>query len=657
MNVRALAFLSSVLLAGTLSSGLETIERFENYPLLMSDTQAHYLSSYDRSGGNDDGFNGTYSALYVDDNGEHVIFDVKGSGTVYTLWFTSRVSGFSPLDVGRIRFYFDDETKPRIDMDIDEFFSGKHAPFVPPFVYNPFTSSGGHVSYLPFPFQKRLKITTETRAGFYNLYYHTYSPDRRVESWTGNEDLSNIERLWKQVGEDPKPRKDEVVFSGTLAVPAPSLPDGEPVPGAATVLEHTGAGAITSLRMNPLFPLTAYQLNHIYLRAYWDGETAPSVDAPLGSFFGSGLGEASVRSVPVGMSPSSHYYCYFPMPFWEKFKVELVNENPQPTPEIWWEMRVTPTSVYEYPRDRSGTFHARYRKEWPTTPDRDFTILETEGRGIYVGQVMTVEPLRPEVKRWWEGDLRIYIDGRRQPAFHGTGHEDEYLGGWSNEWLMNPYSLPMHGQPKTDQLTQVDFQWSAATTVYRFFVGGIPYQSRLSISTEHGAENSAEAMYSSVAFYYEHPHVMQRLDAVDVASSDDEKAHAYRTTPASKVTRLVSRFEGEADDSDLTDEGRDVTGRSSWAFEAPGDSSPLRLRRLYDQGTVQEAEVWVNGELAGVWYTVATNSHRRWAESDFLLPISLTAGESRLEIEIRVLQGPWSEYRYELWGVPASAAE
>ena len=88
--------------------------------------------------------------------------------------------------------------------------------------------------------------------------------------------------------------------------------------------------------MNPLFPLTPYQLNHIHLKIYWDGQADPSVDAPVGSFFGSGLGEASVRSVPIGMSPSGHYYCYLPMPFWKKFKVELVNENPEPTPEIWW---------------------------------------------------------------------------------------------------------------------------------------------------------------------------------------------------------------------------------------------------------------------------------------------------------------------------------
>ena len=151
---------------------------------------------------------------------------------------------------------------------------------------------------------------------------------------------------------------------------------------------------------------------------------------------------------------------------------------------------------------------------------------------------MTVEPLRAEIKRWWEGDLRIYLDGRRPPAFHGTGHEDEYLGGWSNEWLMNPYSLPMHGEPKTTALKQVDFQWSAATTVYRFFVEGIPFQNGISVSTEHGARNTANATYSSVAFFYQSPNAMTKLSATDVDGS----------------LSLTSSFEGRSD-ATFTDEG------------------------------------------------------------------------------------------------------
>ena len=94
--------------------GLDTIAQFDRYPLLVPDAEAHYLSSYDRTGKNNDGFEGRYSALYVDERGEHVIFDVKGPGSIYTLWFTSRENGWAKLGWGRLKFYFDDEQEPRL---------------------------------------------------------------------------------------------------------------------------------------------------------------------------------------------------------------------------------------------------------------------------------------------------------------------------------------------------------------------------------------------------------------------------------------------------------------------------------------------------------------------------------------------------------------
>lgn len=578
------------------------LQSLDDYPHLRSDVQAHYVSSYDRSGGNDDGFDGTYSALYVDERGEYVIFDVKGPGTLYNLWFTSRVNGRSPLGWGRIKFYFDDEPSPRVDMEADELFSGHHPPFAPPFVFHAFQSTGGYVSYLPFPFRRRLKITTERRVGFYNAYYHTYAPDRLVESWTGDEDLSALERMWNSAGTPPVGRSDVEILSGRVSLDAPAMPDGDPVPSQEAILDYPGAGTITSLRFNPLFPLTAYQLQHIVLRVFWDGAATPAVEAPLGSFFGSGLGEASVRAVPLGMSPSGPYYCYLPMPFWRGARIELVNENPDAIPEIWWEVTIAANDAVEAD---TGSFHTRYRREWPTTPGVDYQLLEAEGRGVYVGQVMTVEPLRAEIKRWWEGDLRIYLDGQTYPAFSGTGHEDEYLGGWSNEWLMNPYSLPMHGEPKTTELRQVDFQWSAATTVYRFFVGGIPFQNGIKVSTEHGAENTATAMYSSVAYYYARPGGMERLDAVEASD----------------------RF----------------------TLRARAGYSRLRLRRSYDPAKRQEAEIWLNGERVGVWYSADVNTHVPEIERDFLLP-RVSEG-SELVFEIRPLSPGWSAIGYELWGV------
>ena len=171
---------------------------------------------------------------------------------------------------------------------------------------------------------------------------------------------------------------------------------------------------------------------------------------------------------------------------------------------------------------------------------------------------------------------------------------------------MNPYSLPMHGEPKTTELTQVDFQWSAATTVYRFFVGGIPFQNGIKVSTEHGAENTANAMYSSVAYYYARPGAMEKLDE------------------AESSTRFTLR--------------------------APSGYSHLRLRRLYNPRMRQEAEVWINDRYVGLWYTGATNAYESELESDFLLPASVSGGTD-LHIDIRAVRRGFSALHYELWGI------
>jgi hypothetical protein len=168
------------------SVGLEFYNNLSSLPYIYPNAESYYLSSYDRSGGNDDGFRGTYSQLYIDDKGEHVIFEEDGPGCVYNLWFTG--SGRN-LHWGKLRFYFDNEKTPRIEYEAREFFSGLHRPFVYPLVTHSFISSGGFSCSMPIPFARHLKITTEKTAGFYNTYYQLYK-GISLTSWTNKQDNS-----------------------------------------------------------------------------------------------------------------------------------------------------------------------------------------------------------------------------------------------------------------------------------------------------------------------------------------------------------------------------------------------------------------------------------------------------------------------------------
>lgn len=488
-------FLCVLTAAHAQPAGLDFYEDLASLPYLFSNVESHYVSSFDRKGGNDDGFRGTYSALYVDDNDEHVIFDATGPGCIYNFWFTGTNRD---LDWGKIRFYFDGEEKPRFESESRELFRGQKAPFSYPLVTHSFISSGGFSCSAPIVFSRQLRITTEQRVGFYNIYYQLYE-GLTLESWSPEQDYSSLIALFERRGSDPKklPEKVDVVRREFSLPPASrgNNPEME-----LLALDH--GGVIQHLKINPLYAPDTYGLNHLYLQIYYDGDNKPAVDVPVGPFFASGLGEANVRSLFVGMSTSDSYYCYLPIPFRRAIRVVLQNRSYQAGGEFSCQIAYSSTLPKEGNNGRLGYLGAKYNAAWPIVEDKDYVLFDEKGNGAVIGQVMTVEPVKLDRKRWWEGDMRIYIDGEENPRFHGTGHEDEYQGGWSTFWLTNPYSLPLFGQPKTENLIDVFGQVNGSTTVYRFWPGKIHFSHAITISTEHGNMNDTPANYSSLVYYY-----------------------------------------------------------------------------------------------------------------------------------------------------------
>jgi D-arabinan exo alpha-(1,3)/(1,5)-arabinofuranosidase (non-reducing end) len=476
------------------SVGVAFYEDLGALPILYPNVQSYYLSSYDRTGGNDDGFRGTYSQLYIEENGEHVIFDEKGPGCVYNFWFTG--SG-RKLHWGKLRFYFDEEKNARFTCEAMEFFRGRTKPFVTLLVTHAYQSSGGYSCAAPIPFAKRLKITTEKTVGFYNVYYQLYK-DIPVTTWTPEIDYTSVIQLFQTCSSDPKRVGEVTAVEKTVALAAARgrvRPEDE-------LLALNQKGTIQYIKINPLYKPNTYSLNHMYLRIFYDQQDKAAVEAPLGPFFGSGLGEADMRGMFAGMSSSGTYYCYFPMPFREGIRITLQNRNHDDGGAFFCEIGYNNLYPTAKQGAKVGYFGAKYNQAWPIVEEKDYVLFDFQGEGAIAGQVMTVEPVKADRKRWWEGDMRIHIDGETKPRFHGTGHEDEYQGGWSTFWLTNPYSLPLFGQPKTENLIDVFGQVNGSTTAYRFWPGKIPFQKSIRISTEHGNHNDTPANYSSLVYYY-----------------------------------------------------------------------------------------------------------------------------------------------------------
>jgi len=475
--------------------GIEFYKNLSDLPYLYSNVESHYISSYDRTGGNDDGFRGTYSQLYIEENGERVIFEEEGPGCIYNIW------GTGPKKIpnwGLLKFYFDGEKEPRLEIDSNEFFSGLAEPFVLPLINHQYSSSGGFSASVPFPFAKNLKITTEKTVYFYNIYYQLYK-DVNFKSWTSKTKYADLINIFNKSGSDPKVYSLDGVARKTITLNKKSHRDKIEI---AELFSHHQEGTIQYIKINPLYKPNEFNLNHINIKIYFDDQTEPSVNVPIGPLFGSGLGEADVRSLFIGMSYSGSYYCYFPMPFKKSAKIELENIGYDSGGRFFTEVGYTNGFPKQKKNTLVGYFGAKYNKKWPAAGADDFTLFSYQGTGTVVGQVMVVEPVQPDLKQWWEGDMRIYIDDEKGPRFHGTGHEDEYQGGWSNFWLSNPYSLPLFGMPKSTNLINISGQINGSVTAYRFWPGTIPFKQSIKISTEHGTENKKIANYSSVVFYY-----------------------------------------------------------------------------------------------------------------------------------------------------------
>jgi hypothetical protein len=280
-----------------------------------------------------------------------------------------------------------------------------------------------------------------------------------------------------------------------------------PPGGTLTIAELKGPGAIAHLWLTINHPAKYYS-RLLVLRVYWDGEEHPSVECPIGDFFGIGHGvDQPLNSMPVRITATGRgRNCYWPMPFRKSAKITVTNESTLPCNGIYyyvdWQKH---SSVPE----GTAYFHAMYRQEFPCVMGQNYLIADIEGRGHYVGTVQSVVNISTQ---WFgEGDDFFFIDGDKEPTLRGTGTEDYFCDGWG--FWSHPDGL-YYGAPMPD-----NGHPGALTSVYRFHIPDpIPFRKSLRVEFEHkGAQEFPDKKYdwfierddlmSSVAFWYQiEPH-------------------------------------------------------------------------------------------------------------------------------------------------------
>jgi Protein of unknown function (DUF2961) len=306
--------------------------------------------------------------------------------------------------------------------------------------------------------------------------------------------------------------------------------------GTHVLLEREGTGMIKHIWMTTRCYAEKY-LRKLVLEMYWDGEENPSVRVPFGDFFG--IGHATCKhyvSLPLSMvfgkrqGPKGPFAAamnsYFPMPFGSHVKIQIINESEMPIQNLFY--YVDYELYQDVPPADLGRFHACWNREaacekivhpsdlkdpapWDLpgvnlTGKDNYTILEAEGSGHFVGCVLNIDNFDAsnQVFTWpGEGDDMFFIDGETwPPSLHGTGTEDYFGAAWG--FPSGEYAGPYHGITIASDVQELFGLWS----LYRWHIEDpIRFNKSLRFSIEHGHANDQGNDYSSVAYWYQlEPH-------------------------------------------------------------------------------------------------------------------------------------------------------
>ncbi|HPG39901.1 MAG TPA: DUF2961 domain-containing protein [bacterium] len=485
----------------TLLTELLQLYRVDLLPHYRSHSIVAQVSSYDTTGGNNDGFSGMYSYIRKEGN-NRVLAELRGPGVIHRIW--------TPTPTDKIlQFFFDGEKEPRLSIAFSDLFSGRVFPFLNPVVGN---EVGGYYCYLPIPFQKSCKIVyCGDDIKFHQIQYRLLPDNETITSyhvnWSAAEKdaLAHACRFWSM---------QEINF-GKLA-----LPQNQKVeittktitltPGRASDLFTAATGGrILGIELSPAAGFSGLNRD-ILLKAVWDSEPTPAILCPVADFFGYAFGKPSMQGILAGQKNDVNY-CYLPMPFAHNAQLTFIyinRKNIEQSPlEISAKIYYTTAPL---DTESEGKLYTQWRRINDPEKGKPWIFADITGKGHYAGTILIAQGLTPGVTRFFEGDDITWLDGEMR--LHGTGSEDYFNGGWYailNRWDRST-SLPVHGS--------LDYSIpDSRTGGYRFYLADkLSFEKNCLITMEHGPEgNLFPVDYTSVAFYYADQPPLQAMEPTD----------------------------------------------------------------------------------------------------------------------------------------------
>lgn len=290
-----------------------------------------------------------------------------------------------------------------------------------------------------------------------------------------------------------------------------------------TIAEIEGAGIVKHIWITIASKDPMIRRN-LVLRAYWDGQEHPSIESPIGEFFGQGWGKKyNFISAPLTATPGhgQSLVCYFPMPFGKGAKFTVENQGPERVDAFYYYLDY---EEHDSISDDQGRFHAQYRQEltkpesaigdieneWATfgdfannpTDENNYVFCQPEGKGHFVGVNYYIN--NPSPMWYGEGDDMFLVDGEPWPgSAHGTGTEDYFNQSWCpDEHFCHPYFGIAYAPGRDND--DARFGWLGYTHCYRFHLEDpIRFTKSLRASIEHGHANCLTLDLASVAYWYQ----------------------------------------------------------------------------------------------------------------------------------------------------------
>ena len=273
---------------------LYTIQLLPAYEPLAN---SHQISSYDTTGGNNDGFNGEYSFLKRNVDSTLVIFDVVGAGVIHRFW--TPTPNADTLD-----FYIDNPNIVTFSIRYLDLFSGNVYPFVEPLCGN---QIGGYFCYFPIPFQKSCKIVSRgKKMQFHQIQYKLFPDDTKIKRFSmglnddEKEASDQVKNAWNN------PLKDVSNFYTIAELKATSGSITLSPGNSQTIFKRNDGGRIAGIELSPAQAFEGIN-KLVDIKITWDNEDKPAIYMPVHDFFGYAFGNASMQSLLLGSQGNKNY--------------------------------------------------------------------------------------------------------------------------------------------------------------------------------------------------------------------------------------------------------------------------------------------------------------------------------------------------------------